>query len=298
VTSGGRRGGGGKGPLAGTVLCLLVLSPGLEARQALSLPPIPEDFRFVQDYAGVLPAEARQQVGLIQQEAFGRYGVPIVVVTIPSKAHYGGHGREIEAFAAEWFRHWGITGRGPEGQARNNGILLLVSVQDRVARIELGADWGRTWDGYAQHVMDRTMVPRFRGGDYGAGVRDGARALLGMAASGPEAAPPGRLGRMVDSATGGVMGSTPLPGGFVLLLLVGGLAVVLLSFFVPEHRTTLLLIGFGMMAAALVFWFLLIALVALFGNRLEGGSGRGGFGSSGAFGGGGFSGGGGATGRW
>lgn len=43
----------------------------------------------------------------------------------------------VEQYARQLFDHW-----GPGFKDRNYGILLLVSVGDRKARIELGAGWG------------------------------------------------------------------------------------------------------------------------------------------------------------
>lgn len=300
----GRRGPGAiaRAALAAALLSL-AWSLGAQAQTGVQLPPIPDDHHFVQDYAWILGPEVRREIGRIQEEAFERHGTPIVVVTIPRRAEYGGQDQSIEDFARAWFGHWGIVARGPEGEERNHGILLLVSVHDRAARIELGADWGREWDAYAQHVMDRTIVPRFQTGDYGAGTLEGVRSLLTMARLGPSASPPDRAGRLLDSLTGGAVGRTPLPTALVVLLLAAGIGLFVLSFFMPEHRQSLLLAGAVLVVAALVIWVLLVLLALMFRGRSGhpggGGSGTtGGFRSSGGFGGGGFSGGGGATGRW
>jgi len=285
-----------RGASAALTLVCLAFPHALEAQQALNLPPIPVDQSPTQDYAGILDAEVRREIGRAQQEAIDRHGTPIVVVTIPRKAQYGGGDHSIEDFAREWFAHWGITGRGPGGEDRNHGILLLVSVQDRVARIELGGDWGRRWDAYAQEIMDRVIIPEFRRGDYGAGIREGTWALLSMAEMGPTATPPDAWGRSVRSVTDRVTGHTPLSAPLIGVMILGGLALIALSFVFPEYRKILLGVGIALIAGALVFWVLLVLLALMFQGR--GSSGRGGFGGAGGFGGGGFSVGGGATGRW
>lgn len=281
---------------------LLLLGPvpshSLGAQTQLSLPAIPADQAPTQDYAGVLDSDARWGIERVQQEAMDRYGVPIVVVTIPSKAQYGGGSHSIEDFTREWFGHWGVTGRGAGGEDRNHGILLLVSVQDRVARIELGADWGRRWDAYAQEIMDREIIPEFRNADYGAGIRNGTRALLTMVEMGPESSPPDRWGRSMRSFTDRVTGHTPLPGMLVGAFLLLGGALIGLSFLFPEHRKLLLVAGIACLVAGLAFWVLLVLVAFLSRGRFGTGAGRGGAGGAGGFGGGGFSVGGGATGRW
>jgi hypothetical protein len=80
----------------------------------------------------------------------------------------------IEEFARRWFNSWGIgTLNAPSGARANRGMLLLVSVGDRKARIELGADWGRGANGYSQSVMAASIIPAFKRGDYSGGIAAG-----------------------------------------------------------------------------------------------------------------------------
>jgi uncharacterized protein len=282
------------------LLLLGTLLPAGGQAQTLSLPPIPDDGFFVQDLAHVLDGRARYELGLIQEEAFQAHHTPIIVVTIPRRAEFGGGGMSMEEFATDWFDHWEIGARGPDGALRNQGILLLISVGDREARIELGADWGRRWDAHAGRIMDERMVPAFQEGDYDKGAVEGAWALLAMAELGPDAAPPRDPRRWVRSLGDSPLDSTPLPLWGTGILMVTGLVLIGLSFRIPEHRTVLLVAGVVLIIGALFIWFLLAILAALIGRRFDsgGGSAGGGFRSSGGFGGGGFSGGGGATGRW
>src|SRR5262245_34813925 len=114
---------------------------------AQRIPAVPKDFNFTQDYAGLYDDATRAQLGSIQREAFEQLKTPIVVVTINSMAQYEWSG-SIETFAGIWFNRWGIG-----SQEANQGILLLISVGDRKARIELGAAWERRWDGHCQRIM-------------------------------------------------------------------------------------------------------------------------------------------------
>lgn len=278
---------------------LLVGSANAVAAQAqLDLPPVPQDFNFLQDYAELLDPETRVEVGIVQQEAFEQHQTPIVVVTISGKGEYGGWEHSIEDFAREWFDHWEIGFTGEGGELRNQGILLLVSRGDRAARIELGADWGRGWDGYAQEIMDEQMVPAFARGDYNTGVTEGVWGLLDMAARGPEGTAPGHLSRIVHAVGGRAFMHTPVPVWVSLLLGLVGLGMVVQSQRKPEPDNTLLLLGLTLLVGAFIFWVLLFLIVVIFQSHFGNSSGGGGFGSAGGFGGGGFSGGGGATGRW
>jgi len=286
-------------------LLLPSVSGPLHAQESLQLPGIPADGHFIQDYAGILTAEVRREVGLVQEEAFRTYGTPIVVVTIRSMGEYGAHDMEIERFAARWFDHWEIGKVTSEGELLDQGILLLVSVGDRLARIELGADWGRRWDGRAERIMEHSIIPEFRDGDFGAGVLAGAWGLLGMAEEGPAATPSRLPGETLDSLRDRPFPTTPFPLVAIGFLALLGLGCLVAAYYVPEHRELLLTVGVGLLIAAFVFWVLLVLVVLFFGSKMsdrgDGGRGfgsSGGFSSGGGFGGGGSSGGGGATGRW
>ncbi len=234
--------------------------PKAEAGQSgLQLPALPADRKFTQDYAYLIDSDkALEAIEALQHDASVHHDTPIMVVTVPSMARFGAEGYSIEKFARAWFNHWTIGSRG---------ILLLVSRDDRKARIELGADWGHRFDARAARVMEGDILPKFKKSDYSGGLADGVRALASMAKMGPE----GR-DSIVDRAAamvrglGGPNARTPLPLYAVLALLGIGTLMVFGCFFVePPERYRVLLNGVGMIVAALVFWVVLgvIAVVAL-----------------------------------
>ncbi|MCC0037414.1 MAG: YgcG family protein [Brucellaceae bacterium] len=85
----------------------------------------------------------------------------IVVATIP-----GLGGEAIEPYANRLFRTWGL------GQAgEDNGILLLVARDDRKMRIEVGYGLeGTLTDLHSKLIIENTMVPAFRAGDFSGGI--------------------------------------------------------------------------------------------------------------------------------
>jgi uncharacterized protein len=85
----------------------------------------------------------------------------IVVATMDSM-----DGEPIEDFANRQFRAWGL------GQAgENNGILLLVAKNDRKMRIEVGYGLeGTLTDLHSKLIIENTMVPAFRAGDFAGGI--------------------------------------------------------------------------------------------------------------------------------
>lgn len=278
------------------LVCLLALgAPASPSHAALGLPPIPEDGHFIQDYADIIPPAIQSQIGPIQQEAFEQHDTPIVIVTIGSMAEYGGAGYSIERFATEWFDQWEIGKRDEEGELINQGILLLISLGDREARIELGADWGDRWDDHAARIMNRAILPEFRDGNYGQGALSASAAFLEMAELGPQASPPRGLTRLLEGLDDEPLPTTPLPLWGIGLAILVGIGLIVASFFFPEHRKMLLIAGIAIIVGALILWVLLAILALVM--RGQGGSG-GGFSSGGGFGTGGFSGGGGASGSW
>jgi len=119
---------------------------------------------FVQDYAQILSFEQAQTLeNKLEQFERGTTN-EIAVVTIPSL-----DGDVIESVAQEIFTKWGIGKKD-----KNNGVLLLISLQDRKTRIHTGYGVeGDLTDVGTSYIQQDIIAPAFRGGDYYAGI-DGA----------------------------------------------------------------------------------------------------------------------------
>ena len=232
------------------------------------LPPVPEDRGLTQDRASVLDEDAVETLDSIQDHALGEHDTPIVVVTIESRTEYGGEEAPIEALAQAWFDHWEIgiqrLGRG----LINQGVLVLLSVEDREARIELGAGWGRGWDGHANRIMDEAMVPRFEEGRYGTGMVDGAWELLEMAEQGPAASAPGGSRLRVPLLDGVSFTPTPVPPEGRAFLVACGVLLLLLAWKSPGQRGPLILAGGALVLGSVVLWALLGLVAAAVGKVL------------------------------
>ena len=72
----------------------------VSAQDNLTIPEVPANFNFVQDYASLLPPQVKTEIGAIQKQSFEQNQKPIIVVTIDSMARYGATGYSIERFAA------------------------------------------------------------------------------------------------------------------------------------------------------------------------------------------------------
>ena len=116
----------------------------------------PAQRAYIVDTAGMVSAEDAAQISKIGAELRSKTKAEIVVVTVPTLG-----GTDIESYANELFRSWGI------GDVRlNNGVLLLIAKDDRAFRIEVGYGLeGAITDGYAGSVLD-AMKGEFRKENY------------------------------------------------------------------------------------------------------------------------------------
>jgi uncharacterized protein len=230
----------------------------------------PGDRQFVLDLANLIGYADEKKIKELADKLLTEKAAPIIVVTIESMAKHGDEGMRIETFARLLFDQWGI-GPATLGETQwNYGILLLVSQQDRKARIELGAGWKRDKDAVAQTIMDDMIVPKFKSGDFSGGIVSGVEALDKMA-------------RELSLPT------QPRPKSHYI---IGAVFIGLLIF------TVVSLIRRGSSGWAWLFWAAVFGLLGWFLYHMATRSSSGGGGFSGGSFGGGFSGGGGASGSW
>lgn len=159
--------------VASASLALLLASA---PARAISFPDKPPSQDYFVDRANLIAPPQRETINTIAGTLLREQRIPIFTVTIGSLSEMDAAGSSIEQYATALFDHWGIG-----SQERNFGVLLLVSLGDRKARIELGAGWGRGHDAQAANIMQSLIIPAFKRGDYGVGIADGVRGLDAMA---------------------------------------------------------------------------------------------------------------------
>ncbi len=153
--------------MTGKRICLAValfLFPQVLASQ------IPEGYRpgLVSDFAGIISPEWEGRITDLATELERKTGAEIATVTVRSL-----EGEDLEGFAYKLLVDWGIGKRG-----ENNGVLILVAVEDRKTRIEVGYGLEPILpDGYVGGILDESVLPRFRKGEYGEGIYAGAFAV-------------------------------------------------------------------------------------------------------------------------
>jgi uncharacterized protein len=159
--------------LVGAVLLGVLLATAVQAQE---LPP--ELTQPVNDFANVVDtARARSMETLIRslQQATGDV---VVVATVETFAPYG----DIREYAVKMFEN---RGRGIGERVRDNGLLILLAVNDRQVRIEVGYELEAfITDGFAGETSREEMVPSFRRGDYGEGLLAGTTRIINRIADG------------------------------------------------------------------------------------------------------------------
>ena len=134
----------------------------------------PRPKAWVSDFANVISPGEESKINAIAAEVKQKTGAEIAVLTVRNL-----NGADIESFAGALFKEWGIGQRG-----RDNGVLLVVAVEDRRMRIEVGYGLEPILpDGMAGEVRDQYMAPDLRKNNYGAGLLRGTIAIAGIIAN-------------------------------------------------------------------------------------------------------------------
>ena len=211
---------------------------------------------YVNDFAHVLQPQTAERIENLCQQVDQRANAQIAVVTVNSL-----DGTDIDSYAADLFKSWGIGGK-----SSNRGVLILYALRDHLARIEVGYGLEPILPDGKVGSFQREAISIMRSGDYSAALLMVTRRVAGTIAldAGVELANEPPLPSL-QPARGREPQGISL-GGIILL------AIIVVVVLVTPLRT-------------LVFWLL---FSQIFGGR--------GFGSGGDWSGGGFGGGGGGFG--
>jgi uncharacterized protein len=130
---------------------------------------VPKLQGYVNDYAGLISPSAKSKVEGELRAFEQSDSTQIVILTIPSL-----EGENIEEFGIKLAEAWKIG-----QQVRDNGVLFIVSKQDRKIRIEVGRGLeGKLTDLMAGRIIDQVIKPRFKQGDFDGGIIAGVSALI------------------------------------------------------------------------------------------------------------------------
>lgn len=131
--------------------------------------PSPTPEFFINDFANVLDQSTRDKIQSLGKQLEDKTTAQVVVVTINTL-----DGQDVESYANELFAKWGI---GQEG--KDNGILVLNAVKERILRIEVGYGLeGALSDTKTAEIRNNDMNPYLKNNDYNNGILKGYVAIV------------------------------------------------------------------------------------------------------------------------
>lgn len=249
---------------------------------------------YVNDYANILSEETENEIQSMSVQLSNTDGTQMVVVTVEDL-----EGLSVEEYANQLFNKFGI------GEAdSDNGLLILVSRDDRKIRVEVGYGLeGVINDGKAGRYLDAYAVPYLKNNEWDKGIFNVYNALYKEIVTQNNlqleyTEPTGELEESEDSIhvfmmfslfIGYIIGTFIRATSFKeaglkkIVILIGAVIVIFIVNF---------LIG---LLANIIFAFALGIVFGIFGVSFSGSSSGGRSGGGGFRGGGGRSGGGGAS---
>jgi uncharacterized protein len=257
-----------KSLLLGIIFCLFLASSSYAV-----VPPIPQmPSQYVVDLAGIINNDVEYRLNGYLKELEQKTTVQFIILTIQSL-----EGESLEDFSITTAHdRWRLGQKG-----KDNGLLLLVSLNDRKYRFEVGYGLeGILPDGLVGSIGRQFLVPYFKKGDYSTGIYTATLAVINEISVSEGVAITG-MPNIQRRAYYDPYGSSKKGGGIASKILSILFILGAIFLFIKYPRFFLMLLLFSSMG----------------GGRGWSSGGGGGFGGFGGGGGGGF-GGGGASGGW
>jgi len=133
----------------------------------------PKPVGYVNDFAGLLSAGTSQQLESMLREFKEKVGPEIAVVTVKDMG-----GLDESTYAVELMKEWGIGSKD-----RNDGILLLVSIDERRLKIEVGYGLEHIiTDARSGQILDTYVVPHVKTNDWDTALSQGALMIASLIA--------------------------------------------------------------------------------------------------------------------
>lgn len=123
--------------------------------------PKPKSNFFVNDFANVISSEDEIKMQQQGEALYKKFGAQVVVATIKSL-----DGASLEDYSLQMARSWGIGSKNDD-----NGILLLLAVDERKVRIEVGTGLeGALPDSKTGRILDNYGMSYFKENDFSQGL--------------------------------------------------------------------------------------------------------------------------------
>lgn len=128
----------------------------------------PNPIGFVNDYAGILSAQEKQELEANSRALKDKTGAELAFAIVRSVAPL-----DSKTYAVELFEKWKIGQKG-----KDNGVLVLLAMDEKRIEIEVGYGLeGALPDAYAGQILDTYAVPSFKQGKFGQGLVEVSKAL-------------------------------------------------------------------------------------------------------------------------
>jgi uncharacterized protein len=84
------------------------------------------------------------------------------------------YGDDIKSFSEDLFNDWGLGKKD-----KNNGVLIVVSVNKRMVRITTGLGVNdKLTDALGDHIINDIMIPEFKQNNYGKGIANAVNEII------------------------------------------------------------------------------------------------------------------------
>ena len=144
-------------------LILLLLSISFSFLNVSAIVKPTKDF-YVNDYANILSNETEEYIISKSSKLASIDGTQIVVVTVKNL-----EGNSLESYATKLFREFGIGDKN-----KNNGLLLLLALEERKFRVEVGYGLeGILPDGKTGRFQDEYIIPYLKENKWDEGIKNG-----------------------------------------------------------------------------------------------------------------------------
>lgn len=172
--------------------------------------PNPKPEFYANDFAGVLSNDVKAYINQRGRQYQNSDGTQVVVATIESL-----EGTSIEEYSLEMARKWGIGSK-----ADNNGVLILLALEEREIRVEVGYGLEGTITDSLSGRFIRSITPELSEDNFNEGIKNLYDLIL------KELAEPGTY----DDSEAGQEG----PG--ILLVIIMIIIILMGGFFGPRGR--------------------------------------------------------------
>jgi uncharacterized protein len=153
-------------------LVLLIFFAGVSFGQEPDIPGRTDE--WVNDYADIIDVRQEKYIEDLIDGIEQRTKDPIEVIvgTFDSTAPIG-----VDRFAYRYAENW----RASKRKERDNGVVIFVSMEDKIVTIGVGDNLKDIiTDDIVEKIINKDIMPSFRRGAYGDGIRLGVQTLVNI----------------------------------------------------------------------------------------------------------------------